>query len=128
MTSVVGQVCGASADPTANRRAPLTGPQRFTVRAVSAGQRCVNVALHGELDAATAPVLHSELARFCADDPWAMVADMGGVTVIDPGGITALVDAHQALRARSCALTIRNPSTAMRLSLEAHALTGLVEP
>lgn len=103
-----------------------TGPERFAVTALSAGQRCVNVALHGELDAATALVLHSQLAFFYLNDPWEMVADVSDVTFIDLDGVTAIVDARQALRVRSCTLTITNPSATVRLTLELHDLTGLV--
>jgi anti-anti-sigma regulatory factor len=124
MTSLVGTAQRGARRPHSQPPQPATRPERFAVRAVSAGQRSVSVALHGELDAATAPVLDDQLALFCFDDPWAM----GGVPFIDPDLITTLVAARQALRARSCALTIVNPSATVRLSLEAHALTGLVEP
>lgn len=111
----------------ADRRAARAGRERFAVTAVSAGERCVNVALHGELDAATALILHGQLAFFYIDDPWAMVADMSDVTFLDAGGVTAIVDARQALRCRSCVLMIKDPSATVRLMLEHRGLTALVE-
>jgi anti-anti-sigma factor len=109
------------------RRTARKGPERFAVTAVSAGQRRAKVALHGELDAATALTLHGQLAFFHVDDPWVMVADMSDVTYIDLDGIAAIVDSRQALRSRSCTLTITNPSTTVRLMLQLCDLTGLVE-
>jgi anti-anti-sigma factor len=115
------------AAPSSAYRAARAGPERFAVTGINSGQRSVNVALHGELDAATALILHGQLAFFHVDNPWVMVADMSDVSYVDLDGITAIVDARQALRSRSCTLTITNPSTTVRLMLELCDLTGMVE-
>jgi len=84
------------------------------------------VALHGQLDAGTAVVLFGQLVSFCIGDPWLMVADMSDVTFIDADGVTALVDACQALRLRSCDLTVTELSATVRQSLELADLSHLV--
>lgn len=115
------------ADEHPDRRRTRDDCRTFTVTAVSAGQRCVTVALHGQLDATTAVVLFGQLVLFCVGDPWLMVADMSDVTFIDAYGVSTLVDARQALRLRCCDLTVTEPSATVRQSMELADLSHSVE-
>jgi anti-anti-sigma factor len=115
------------AEQHTDRLSTGTDRRTLTVTAVSSGQGCVTVALHGQLDSATALVLFGQLAFFFVGDPSAVVADMSDVTFIDDDGVTSLVDARQALRLRSCDLTVREPSATVRQNLELAHLSHLIE-
>jgi anti-anti-sigma regulatory factor len=123
---VEGDELGGAEERT-DRRRTRDGCRTFAVTEVSSAQRCVTVALHGELNATTALVLFGQLAFFCVCDPSEMVADMGDVTAIDDDGVTALIDARQALRLRYCDLSIRATSADLHHLLETAGFRNLVE-
>ena len=57
----------------------------------------VVVAVTGELDGATAPVLAAELDRLCDDGETRVVVDLSSAPFVDSSGLGTLVRAHKRL-------------------------------
>lgn len=74
-----------------------------------------SVAVGGELDAATAPVLDEAIRKLDRDDLVREVTvDLGDVGFIDSSGLSVLVAAHKRLRARGVSLVIDNATPGAR--------------
>jgi len=83
----------------------------------------VVIEVAGELDIATAPLLHERLADIIeAQGNLAVVLDLAGLTFIDSSGLTALVTAHKRLAAHGGRLNLTRPCPATRRAIE---ITGL---
>jgi anti-sigma B factor antagonist len=81
------------------------------------------VALQGEVDPHTAPVLHEALDRQVVAGATTLRIDCAGLLFIDSSGLRVLVDAHRRLGAdRSDALVLASVSPTLRRLLE---VTGL---
>jgi anti-sigma B factor antagonist len=76
----------------------------------------------GELDFASAARLTSAFEAIRPDGPRRVVLDLTGLTFCDAGGVTALLQAHRALRDGGGQLSIRGASGLPRRVL---ALTGV---
>ena len=70
--------------------------------------------LAGEIDAHTAPALAAAIDGLDGD----VVLDLAGVDFVDSSGLRVLIDAHQSVDQRGDALSLENPSTAVRRLLE----------
>lgn len=85
--------------------------------------RHVVIEVAGELDLATAPLLHERLADIIdAQGNLAVVLDLAELTFVDSSGLTALVTAHKRLQSHGGRLVLTRPGPATRRALE---ITGL---
>ncbi|MGI8757367.1 MAG: STAS domain-containing protein [Acidimicrobiales bacterium] len=83
------------------------------------------IALAGDLDPATAPVLEEAIATAVADDSVSRVLlDLGGLTFLDSSGLRVFVTAREHLTVRNAELVLRNPTDNVRRLLD---ITGLGE-
>lgn len=73
------------------------------------------LALAGELDAHTAPLLAEAIS---AADRERLCVDMSDVRFVDSSGLRVLIEAHQAALAQDRALSLANPSPAVTRLLE----------
>lgn len=86
----------------------------------------VVVAVAGEVDLATAPVLQTALADALATyTPAVIDVDLSACTFLDCSGITVLVAAHAAAQARGCQMWARYPQRLVRLVLEVTELLDM---
>ena len=69
----------------------------------------LRLAVEGELDIASAPLLLAELERFELDDKDVVAIDLGGVTFMDVSGMRVLLEAAQRARSRQASFVIFNP-------------------
>jgi anti-sigma B factor antagonist len=86
------------------------------------------IALRGEADIATLPVLVDMLARVVADDLGAVVINLAPTTFIDTATVRILDRARQLLSDRDRELTFRSPSRLAARVLTCFGLSHLVEP
>lgn len=81
------------------------------------------VAVHGELDAYTAPTLGERLSDLIeCQGNMSVVVDLRSTTFIDSSGLSALVAAHKWLRERGGELRLSGPGRSTVRLLE---ITGL---
>jgi anti-anti-sigma factor len=85
------------------------------------------VALRGEADVATLPVLLDVLARAIAIHEGPVVIDLAGAQLIDTATVRALDRARQFLATKDRDLTFRSPSKLPARVLDFFALSDLVE-
>lgn len=86
------------------------------------------IALRGEADLFTLPVLVDVLARVIADHDGPVIVDLAQTEFIDTGTVRALARAWQFLDARGRALTLRSPSRVAVRVLTFFELSHLVGP
>ena len=86
------------------------------------------VALRGEADLFTLPVLVDVLARVIADHDGPVVIDLAEIAFIDTGGIRAVARAAEFLGDRGRELTVRSPSQIAVQILTLLELSHLIEP
>jgi anti-anti-sigma factor len=80
------------------------------------------LAVDGELDITTAPVLEREVNRCAVDGTEEIVIDLRDVAFIDSSGLRSLVVAKRMCDRRHVKLSLRDPSAHARRILD---LTGL---
>lgn len=98
-----------------------TAPLDLTV---DAGPQ-TTIALKGDLDPATAPLLEEAVAAAVADATVErVVLDLAGLGFLDSSGLRVFVTTREQLAARGAGLTLRHPSSNIRRLLD---LTGLDE-
>lgn len=84
-----------------------------------------NVALSGDLDPSTAPLLEAAVDELVADESVTRVElDLGSLAFIDSSGLRVFVTAREALSRRGAQLALRNPTDNTRRLLD---ITGLGE-
>jgi len=81
-------------------------PLSFTEFSVD-GQ--LRLAVAGELDMASAPLLLREIERLELDRPHTLAVDLRDVTFMDVSGLRVLLEAAQRARSRQAAFVIFNP-------------------
>jgi anti-sigma B factor antagonist len=69
----------------------------------------LRLAVAGELDMASAPLLLREIERLELDEPHTLALDLGGVTFMDVTGMRVLLEAAQRARSRQASFVIYNP-------------------
>jgi anti-sigma B factor antagonist len=77
----------------------------FSVTTRTTGAGAV-VTVEGELDVATAPRLHAELAALVLKTGQVLVVDLAGVTFCDSSGISALIAARNVAEAAGAAIAL----------------------
>ena len=86
------------------------------------------LALSGELDPATAPVLQAAVEEVMQDPAVKrLVLDLGGLDFVDSSGLRVFVTTRDALRARSGELVLRSPSANTERLLSITGLTEVVD-
>jgi anti-anti-sigma factor len=104
---------------------PVTPLTQLRVDTTCLSPAFVRVAVTGEIDLATAEMLHDELrTALSAQHPHRVEIDMAGVSFMDCTGLTVLIVARQAAQRTGCQLRITNPQPIVRRVLE---LTGLLD-
>jgi anti-anti-sigma factor len=110
----------------------LTGLAQSTrpglVVSASAEGAATVIALRGEADPATLPILLDALARVIADHEGAVVVDLAETEFIDTATVRAIGRAGQLLGDRDRQLTLRSPSRLAVQVLAFGGLSHLVEP
>ena len=82
---------------------------------------CTVVQVSGELDIATAPLLHDHLFALIGDGH-RIVLELGGVEFMDSSGLEVLLSCHSRAEQAGTGLVLRRPSRRVSRLLE---LTGL---
>ena len=93
------------------------------VETVSEGRRSVRLALAGEIDPHTAPLLQAAVDRAIDGGCHSMVLDLGRVRFIDSAGLRVIIGAHRHLEAVGGAMVIESPSDMARRLFEITGLT-----
>ena len=93
---------------------------------VEQDQGMVVLALVGELDPQTAPLLTEQIeaVRARSDFSETVVLDLSGITFVDSSGLRVWIDAQKAMTADERRLVFRHPSPHVARLLE---ITGLME-
>lgn len=76
------------------------------------------MAVSGELDLATAPLLWDAVAPLVPRAPAELVVDLRRTTFMDAAGLGTLVRAAQALAPAGCRVVLRSPAPVVRRLLE----------
>lgn len=73
-----------------------------------------SLALHGELDLATAPILESSLLEVEQQAPSRLVIDLGDLQFLDSTGLRLLLAAHSRAQLRDAELVLRPGDAAVQ--------------
>ena len=94
----------------------MTRPPVFRILTKESGSR-VEIAIHGELDLATAPQLEAEFERVCAlAGIELVVADLRNLAFLDSTGLEAIMKCDARLRAGGARfVVVRGPRAVERL-------------
>ena len=98
-----------------------TLPSDALVASVSSEGGAAVVALRGEADLFTLPIVVDMLARVVADHAGPVVVDLAETEFIDTGSVRAIARAAAILGDRGRALTVRSPS---RMAVRMLAILG----
>ena len=74
----------------------------------------VVLAVEGEIDIATAPVLDAAVADALAEKPAALVIDLSGVTFLASAGVRILVQTAEQLSGRACFAVVASGAATTR--------------
>lgn len=99
----------------------LPGPESFGIEVSRQGAR-VEVALHGEIDAYSAPRLREGMADLGELAGRHVVVDLGGVGFVDSAGLAAIVSTLRAVKDADAAVSLRSMSPQLHKLFE---ITGL---
>jgi anti-anti-sigma factor len=105
---------------------PVTASAPLHIVAMSCpSPATARLAVAGEVDLATAPVLRDRLLGVLRDEsPAVLDVDLAGVTLLDCAGIGALVGVRNAAVHAGCQMWVSNPQPIVRRVL---AVTGLLD-
>lgn len=96
----------------------------LTTRRTASGT--VLVAVRGEIDMATGPVLHAALLdALGTHSPVIIDVDLSACTFLDASGLRVLVAAHTAAQAAGCQMWARYPRRLVRRVLEVTQLLAM---
>ena len=82
----------------------------FSVVRVSHSGSTTAIALTGELDIASVPILQECLSEAAAGDAGTIELDLGSLAYIDSAGLGVLVSAHKRFESSGSSLVIRRPN------------------
>ena len=94
---------------------------------VTYGASWVAVAVRGEIDVFTAPVLAGVVGALIDDGRLEVVLDLSELAFMDAAGLRVIVDASNPLGAVDRTIAIRSPSAMLRRILEVTRLDALIE-
>jgi anti-anti-sigma factor len=89
--------------------------------------RSARLALRGELDMSSAPVLARELARAARRRPDRIVLDLAELSFMDVTGLRAILDVARRVRRYGGAVVIENPQPHILRLLELTAIDQTLE-
>jgi anti-anti-sigma factor len=112
-------LCSASDSPGSRRADPGGGP---TVIGSRTSDGTVTVAIGGELDLVSMPLLGEHLAQALRGQPRALILDLSGVSFIDCGSARLLAETAAAALPPGERPVLRGPSACVRRVFQ---LTGL---
>ena len=101
--------------------------QILEVRSLPTGQGTVIVALTGEVDVSSAPVLKRELEHLSEMGARRIVIDATDLTFIDSGGIAVLVGAHRTFIERGGGLEVYNADPVVGRTLDVAGVSQLLQ-
>lgn len=104
----------------------LSEPAGFAVNTGEVGGRVV-VAVAGELDVLTAPLLWERLEPLIAGVTDGLVVDLADTRFVDSMGVGVFVRAHKRLTSQGARLVLRSPGEHARKILELTGLDGVFE-
>lgn len=84
----------------------------------------VVLALKGELDPHTAPLLQHQVDHAIEAGASSLVLDLAQLGFIDSSGLRVIISAHKEMRSRDGRLVLRSPSPTARRLLD---ITGLLD-
>ena len=102
------------------------GSSSFTARVVP-GTSATTIALYGELDMATLPILEEHLVQVEADGAAAIVIDLVELTFIDSVGLRAFLSARERAEANSRKLVVLGTKPELRRVFELAGVESLLE-
>ena len=106
---------------------PEDAPRSSLLQVIEQPGPAAALALVGELDPGTAPILQAKLQELAADPAVASVTvDLAQITFLDSSGVRAIVTGGEALRSRGAALALTAPNPNVRRVLEVTGLAQLV--
>ncbi|MFP3901608.1 MAG: STAS domain-containing protein [Acidimicrobiia bacterium] len=109
------------------RSSSITRPRRRAAVSANGDADRTVVRLRGEYDLATRAALQDTLDRAIAHGDGDLVVDLSKVRFMDAGSVGIILQARDALRARSCSLTVRSPRGITRRIFELCDLTHLID-
>jgi anti-sigma B factor antagonist len=86
----------------------------------------VTVAVSGEVDLATAPLLWASIEPVLGNRPGVLVLDVTDLRFIDSSGLSVIVRAYRAMQGHGGKIVVRMPSAAVRQVLDIAGLDRLV--
>jgi anti-sigma B factor antagonist len=98
------------------------GTPLLSVNVEGSGSR-VFVALKGELDISTAPLLQDTLADVLGDGPAEIVLNLSELNYVDSTGLSLFITATKRARAEGSKLVLRDPQASTQRLLEITNLT-----
>jgi anti-anti-sigma factor len=84
------------------------------------------LAVIGEIDAATAPLLDAKITEAARSGASEVVLDLGGLAFIDSSGLSVLVANHKRLSDAGCVLVVEGPPPAALRLFEISGLDQLL--
>jgi anti-sigma B factor antagonist len=93
-------------------------PEALEIAVSSRPDGAIVLALEGELDLGTAPVLAHRLQTLPGGPPWRVVLDLAQLTFVDSRGISVLVAGSHGLEASEGWLRLAAPTPNVRRVLE----------
>jgi len=102
-----------------------TGPLLTVATSEADGARVL--ALAGELDPHTAPLLDEHVRQAIDGATPILVLDLVDLTFIDSSGLRSVIAAHKALAERGGRLVLRSPGATTRRLLDVTGLTDQLE-
>ncbi|HEX6237426.1 MAG TPA: STAS domain-containing protein [Acidimicrobiales bacterium] len=106
---------------------PITRPRRVLAVSANGDADRTVVRLRGEYDLTTRAALQDALDRAIAHGDGDLVVDLSQVRFLDAGSVGIILQAREALRTRSCSLTLRSPRGITRRIFELCDLTHLID-
>lgn len=113
---------------TLTELAQSTLPTDALVASLSTEDEATVVALRGEADLFTLPVISDVLARVIAHHDGPVVIDLAQIAFIDTGSVRTFARAAEFLGRRGRELTLRSPSRMAVRVLSLLELSHLIEP
>ncbi len=96
MTAVLPSVSSDRPPPPAVLSGPRPGPELLTVTAYPTPRGAVVIAVRGDVDVSTSPLLHDALLAHLSHNGPPMIVDLTGVGFLGAAGLTVLVVVKQA--------------------------------
>lgn len=114
-------------DPTGERwKGVEVAEGSLQVIVQSDGER-LTLAMSGEIDMATAPILRSSLEKAASESEPRVVVDLAAVTFMDSSGLGVLATAHQSLEEAGRRLILRGPQGTVRRVLNVSGLDQAID-